>query len=307
MIISIIICTYNRSQYLKKVLENLLLLKNDGSFDHEIIIVDNNSKDNTQEIVESYILKNNKFKYFFEPKQGKSNALNTGISRSIGDIIAFTDDDVIINNDWVQNIANFSKENDFDAIGGRIIPLYCDGTPQWIKDCSDILSGPIVNHDYGEEIQPYNKKMLPFVGANMVIKQKMFKDYGGFNVRLGAGTGTMGEDSEFYRRLQSANMRIFYNPKILIIHPVDKNRMNLKYFAQWHMSSGKHFALKNIEDKKKDLVFIFGAPRYLFREVIHFLWCMVKSIGNTRLFIKAYTEFFIRIGMIKAYRYEHLH
>ncbi len=302
MKISIIISTYNRSKLLEITLKNLLSLNCDNSFKYEIIIVDNNSNDNTKETVQSYISKNKRFKYLFEPKQGVSNARNTGINNAKGEILAFTDDDVKIEEDWLQNIVNFSYNQDFDALGGKVIPLYPIDTPQWIKDCNDILCGPIVCHDYGETIQTYNNLMLPFIGANMIFKHKTLDEIGGFNVLIGLGLGTMGEDSEIFRRLQKYNKKIIYNPNIIIFHPIERNRMNLKYIAQWHISQGKYLTFKNLEINNKALICIFGVPRYLFREVINLLWDMLKSLNNKRAFIKSYTELFVRFGMIFAYR-----
>jgi len=302
MKISIIVSTYNRSKSLEKVIKNILSLKYDGSFNYEIIIVDNNSKDNTKEIVESYFLKSNRLRYIFEPKQGVSNARNAGINSAKGEILAFTDDDVIINEDWLQNIVNFSKNHDFDALGGKVIAMYPKETPQWIKDCKDILCGPIVSHDYGDSVQSYNNSMLPFIGANMIIKHKTLDEIGCFNILIGLGHGTMGEDSEIFRRLQINNKKIIYNPDIIIFHPVDTDRMNLKYFAKWHMAQGKYLTSKNIENNNINFVYLFGAPRYLFREAIYLLWKMIKSLNNKRLFIKAYTDLFVRFGMIIAYR-----
>ena len=242
MKISIIIATYNRSYSLVKMIGSLLAINTDISFDYEIIIIDNNSKDNTKEIVEAFILKDDKVKYFFEAKQGKSYAMNAGINHANGEILAFTDDDVLLDKNWLLNIAHFSLEHDFDALGGKVLPLYPDNTPQWIKDCKDILNGPIVCHDYGETIKVYNDKMLPFVGANIVIKLKVLKELGLFNPLIGVGTGAMGEDTEYFRRLQKANKKIYYNPSVLILHPVGIDRMNLLYFAKWNFGFGIYTA-----------------------------------------------------------------
>src|SRR3990167_2999593 len=94
MYLSVIIATYNRCENLKEALRTLYQQENDGTFDYEIIVIDNNSKDQTREVVESFIAKEGlKVRYIFEPIQGKVYALNTGITHAKGEIVAFTDDD----------------------------------------------------------------------------------------------------------------------------------------------------------------------------------------------------------------------
>ena len=302
MLISIIICTHNRPRRLSKMLESLICLKYDNSFNYEMIIVDNNSTDNTKQIIESYILKNNKIKYHLERNRGISNARNAGINISKGEIIAFTDDDIILDNNWLLNIAQFNLKFEFDAIAGRVLPLYPENTPQWIKDCRDLLNGPIVCHDHGGTIQLYNSKMFPFVGANMIIKRKLFDEVGVFNTDLGPGKGTMGDDTEFFRRIQNLNKKIYYNPNVLIIHPVEKERMNFKYFAKWNISYGKYLVFKNNKNHEKNVVLIFGIPRYLYRGILISFWKMIKFINNKNQFVESWCNLFKIIGMMFAYR-----
>lgn len=93
--------------------------------------------------------------YFFEEKDGKSHVLNRGITVSGGDTIAFLDDDVIVDKNWLTNIWKCFKQYNCDAVGGRILPLYPKKTPRWAIENKDLLSGPIVRHDYGEETKIY--------------------------------------------------------------------------------------------------------------------------------------------------------
>ena len=110
MLISIIIATYNRRSHLILTLESLLKQQTDASFEYEVIVVDNNSNDATKTAVESEFSKwNGRLKYFLEPNKGKSYAMNKGINESKGQIIAFTDDDVIVDPRWLLNIVKCCK------------------------------------------------------------------------------------------------------------------------------------------------------------------------------------------------------
>ena len=97
MDISIIICTYNRSESLKRTLQSLKEMSVSDDIEWELLIVDNNSTDNTREAVNDFTKTSGlNCRYVFESKQGLSNARNRGVKEACGEIIAFTDDDVIV-------------------------------------------------------------------------------------------------------------------------------------------------------------------------------------------------------------------
>src|SRR5580658_11381821 len=105
MKITVVICTYNRSASLGKTLASVAVSTMPDSVAWEILVIDNNSRDKTREVVEEFVHRYpDRFRYVFEPKQGKSNALNTGIREARGEILAFTDDDVTVEAGWLQNL-----------------------------------------------------------------------------------------------------------------------------------------------------------------------------------------------------------
>src|SRR5271156_2755228 len=95
MKLSDILCTYNRAESLAKALASIAQSTVPDSIQWEVLVVDNNSRDATRSVVEEFWWRDpSRFRYLFEPKQGKSNALNAGIQQARGEILAFTDDDV---------------------------------------------------------------------------------------------------------------------------------------------------------------------------------------------------------------------
>ncbi len=301
MQITIVLCTYNRQRSLFHALQSLSELEIDAALEYEIVAVDNNSSDQTKGTVESFIKKNSHVRYVFEPKQGISNARNAGIANAKGEIILFVDDDVIIDPKMLTNIMHFTKEHDFDAIGGRVLPLYSPQTPQWIKDCRDILSGPIVCHDYGDKIKLYDQTMFPFIGAMMVVKKNVFEELGGFKPELGVGSGLLGEDTEFFIRIRNAGKKIYYNPDLLVWHPVEKSRVRLFYVARWSFMAGRYMAIQNTMTEDKGLIYYWGIPRYLFPRTLKNLGSFLLTIGNRKEFIKSLRNLFINFGMLSGY------
>jgi len=199
--ISVIICTYNRCESLKDTLDSLLVQECDGSFDYEVIVVDNNSKDSTKEVVESYRPKfRGKLRYAFESNQGLSYARNRGIREAKGEIIAFTDDDCSPKREWLSKIKDiFQEDKQLDAILGEAV--WEDGSPMYKND--SVLRGN---------------------GLNMVFRKDLFEDIGYFDINLGSGSvGCSADDLEFVYRARKNNRNIQPIEDIIVVH---KHRAN---------------------------------------------------------------------------------
>ena len=167
MDISVIICTYNRSGSLRRTLEHIRKMTVSERVNWELLVVDNNSKDDTPAVVESFKKSTNiRCRYIFEINQGLSFARNAGINNATGEIIVFTDDDVLVDNNWINNIYDaFKTHGDVACIGGKILPAWEKSPPKWLK-------GELLNIlalcDLGEE-----KKYLSEVkvwGANLSFR-----------------------------------------------------------------------------------------------------------------------------------------
>ena len=128
---SVIIATYNRAEELGKTLESLMNLEVSGAW--EVIIVDNNSRDNTRDVV---VEKAKSFpvslRYLMEKEQGRSAALNAGILAAQGDIIAVTDDDVRVDPLWLQNAEHALAQLHCDYLGGKALPIWSGPLPDWL-------------------------------------------------------------------------------------------------------------------------------------------------------------------------------
>jgi glucosyl-dolichyl phosphate glucuronosyltransferase len=281
--ISVIMATYNRCASLKDTLNNLLVQEVAGSFDYEILVVDNNSKDKTKEVINSYLPGfKGKLKYLFELRQGKSYALNTAVKEAKGEIIAFCDDDVIVDPMWIFKIGKFFKEFDCDAMGGRVLPLYTAKTPSWVIKNKDLLVGPVVRHDYGEDIKLYDRSLMrAFLGSNMAIKSGILNELGFFRTDLGPGQGSTGEDTDIFERLQKAGAKIYYNGQASVLHPVPEERITFRYLIKYYFVLGKYYTKKNLAELVKDKpVCYFGVPRYLLKAAVVNLIKMISLIWN---------------------------
>src|SRR5436190_609774 len=128
---SIVIATYNRAAVLKHTLASLSQLQPDASW--EVIVVDNNSPDDTRQVVDTAALSFPvPLTYAFEQQQGRSAALNCGFRLAGGNIIVTTDDDVRVEPDWLNRIDAGLEKQHCDYVGGRVLPLWEGPTPRWL-------------------------------------------------------------------------------------------------------------------------------------------------------------------------------
>lgn len=302
-LISIIICTYNRPGTIEKVLESLLSQRLDGSFLFEVVLVDNNPDGLTKPVAESY---QNKFagnlRYFLESVRGKSNAMNRGVKEAKGNILVFTDDDVIADVTWLSTVIDFFHQHECDGVGGRVLPIYPEETPQWVKDNAVQLAGGVVIYDYGEREFVYDRSYYPFIGANFAFRRRVFDSCGLFRTDLGPGMPVMGEDTEFIERLVKQGKKLFYCGKAVIWHPVDLKRVTLKHMIPWHIALGRFAARMEIENKEEKYIFWFGVPRYLIRKIFSDIGILVVSLFDRMKFFNACRGFFRHLGMIQEYR-----
>ena len=250
---TVVVCTFNRSESLRRMLKSLRDVVIPDHLSCEVIIVDNNSTDDTRLVFEE-IEKcfESKIRYVFENKTGLSNARNRGIREASGEIIAFTDDDVIVDKHWIQNIDKAFKEySDVVCVGGKILPIWEVSKPKWLK--TD-LYGYLALLDNGDSVAYMGA--LDIWGANFAVKSEMFKRYGLFDTNLGRIQKKLysGEEAEFLQRLQSAGEKILYYPLSIIYHNVPPHRMSKKYIRKWEFDRGELEGLLMVNTKYLDIM-----------------------------------------------------
>jgi glycosyltransferase involved in cell wall biosynthesis len=238
MKITVILCTYNRSQSLARTLESLAASTFLDAVEWEVLVVDNNSNDQTRDVVEDFCRRYpGRFRYFFEPRQGKSYALNAGVREARGDVLAFTDDDVTFEPTWLENLAVPFGTGEWAGVGGRTLLAQAFSPPRWLVP-SDSLGVLAAFFDLGTE--PCELRQPPF-GANMAFRREMFNKYGLFRTELGPRPGSQirNEDTEFGRRLMAAGERLRYEPSAVVYHPLPQERVNKKYLLAWWFDYGR--------------------------------------------------------------------
>lgn len=261
--ISIILCTHNRSHFLPGCLQSLIEQKNNR--DYEIVAVDNASKDNTWEILTEIKRKNGNcpLTILQENRLGKSYALNTALQKSSGDIFLFTDDDVIVNPFWVAHAESAFADSSIDGVGGKILPKWEGSVPTWF---SAYLYPNLALIDYGDVAFDINSDK-PYYGANMAFRRRVFNEIGDFRIDLGRrGDMLLGnEDTEFCKRALTKGYRLVYDPHMIVNHIISSNRLTKSYFHEYHFRMGETMVLSG-RDAGKGYAKVLRIPLWRIKE-----------------------------------------
>jgi glucosyl-dolichyl phosphate glucuronosyltransferase len=292
MKITVILCTYNRCQTLARALESAAALRLPESVEWEVLVVDNNSTDQTRQVIEGFCCRYpGHFRYLFEKRQGKSYALNAGIQEARGDVLAFTDDDVTFEPTWLQNITACLERGDSVGAGGRTYPQEAFSAPRWLGLGNPHALGPFAMFDLGGE--PGELTEPPF-GNNMAYRREAFEKYGGFRTELGPRPGSeiRGEDTEFGQRLLSAGERLRYEPSAIVYHAVPAHRIQKAYFLDWWFDKAR------AEIRERGIptdtgLFVAGIPLYFFRRLAVWTLRWMCSVSPSRRFFNRRQTWFV--------------
>jgi len=282
--VSVVISTYNRCNLLAHALESLRH-QEPVDVSYEILVVDNNSTDETKNVTQRFIDQDpEKFRYIFEPKQGLSYGRNAGIANARAEVIAFTDDDVCVTGDWVARIkAGFLAEPGADFLGGKVLPRWSGAPPEWLTRAHWT---PLALLDYGD--QPFYvdaNRPLSLIGANCAFRKSVFEQVGLFRAdyqRVKNGVGSL-EDHELLLRLWQAGHKGIYLPDLTFTAEVQDDRLEKSYHRVWHTGHGRfHALLRSDLLERSKLGKIFGVPAHLYRralsDAVH--WTISQLFGQ---------------------------
>jgi glucosyl-dolichyl phosphate glucuronosyltransferase len=229
--ISAVVCTLNRSDYLRKAIKSLAEQTLESSM-FEVLVVDNHSTDNTKAVVTEEFAHVPNLKYIFEPILGLSQARNTGWQQAQGNYIAYLDDDAIANPRWLEQIirAFETVTPQPGCVGGKVEPIWEAPRPDWLPD--ELL--PLLTVvDWSNTPIVLNKDQY-IAGANMAFPKMLLEAVEGFNVNLGRKGKSLLSNEELLLRnkLQEKNYEIYYDPEIAVKHHVSASRLAKSWFVK---------------------------------------------------------------------------
>jgi glycosyltransferase involved in cell wall biosynthesis len=295
IIISVVVCTYNRSLLLRNCLASLA--SQDVAIEqYEVIVVDNCSTDDTDAVIQEFIKGHKNFCGFKEDNLGLSHARNRGWKEALGEYVAYIDDDAVPFSDWIAQIKSFSeRRSQVLVFGGPYESFSMVPVPAWFPP------------DYGNLRLEGNERPIAIgeewiSGTNMIIKKELLLELGGFNTSLGMSGSRIsyGEETRLLLDLKTQNISVYYVPKIKVRHLIADYKMRLSWLLSSSYEVGKCSALT------------FGVHRSLRSHISCIGACTLAGIGKLfafgagpykrRIFV-SFSPLFIEFGALVEYVY----
>jgi glucosyl-dolichyl phosphate glucuronosyltransferase len=286
--ITVLIPTYNRAAVLSQTLEALTSVERSG-IDLNIVIIDNNSSDNTGEVVKAYETRLPLF-YLRETRPGKSCALNKALREcALKEIVVFADDDITPTPNWFREIvSSVQKWPGISAFGGKIEPIWPGNkqpdwtTPDWI------MAFGFSRHHYAEGEAFYKPPACPF-GPNFWVRKGVFQKVPFFDETLIWGptprNRIMGDEAGFLMELQRNGFEILYYPKAEVYHRILPTACTLGWLRQRAYTHGR------------GEIRLHGWHRRDIYARSKILWCMVLAVDECYAALRFLGGLFLRNSM----------
>lgn len=226
---SIVICTFNRCNFLKETIVSIIESLRDRN-DCELLIIDNNSTDHTAEIVKSFTHLGS-VRYFLETNQGLSHARNRGMKEVQGEIIVYLDDDIELPSNYFDICDSIFQDPEIVISGGKVLPFKVE-IPEWLPKNYYFL---VSVYDLGNE--PKFVKYL--MGGNFAIRREVAKKIGSYSTELGRKGKSLagGEEIDYQNRAKELGCKIFYHPEQNILHKINE-KLNKNYVLRYAFELG---------------------------------------------------------------------
>ncbi len=287
--LDVVVPTYNRSRLLQRTLLSLLHAPIPSDLDLNIVIADNNSKDDTEQVVAEIAAQaERRISYIQVKRQGLSSARNGGIAAGDGDLIGFIDDDEEIHEDWFHVVAREFADPETQFIGGPYLGNWAAPAPPWLPPGYHAAIGvipPKPRAPFGGDFQG----ML--MGGNAVLRRSVFDRVGLYSPKLGrSGKGLLSdEDAEFFGRLCDAHLRGMYVPDLIIYHHIPADRLTRAYHRRWCYWRGASQGIA-ARERKEPVPSILGVPRYKIGRALKGLVSLPRDLLLTREAGKAFAD-----------------
>ncbi|HYV35953.1 MAG TPA: glycosyltransferase [Gemmataceae bacterium] len=296
---TVAVCTWNRASLLDQTLTAMRRLHIPEGFDWELLVVNNNCTDDTDAVIAKHSAAL-PIKRLFEPVSGQSNARNCAIQHAAGDWIVWTDDDVLVDADWLgafaQTAARFPKAV---AIGGRVEPWFPSEPDPDLLTAFHVLRIGYCGVDHGLEERPLNAGEL-IAGANMAYDANFARGVL-FDPRFGRKKDFQGggDDLAYFSAIQAMGALAVWSPQMLVRHYVAPERMTLAYLKRYFADAGEQEILaKGIPAGAR----LFGVPRWLLRRQLEGLVVSLCSrvVTNRTASLLRQRDYWLVKGMVRG-------
>lgn len=258
--VTVAICCYNAAEYLPKLFDQLV--KQSCPLSWEILVIDNNSTDNSETIINDFAKSSIvPIRMVKETQLGIPFARNRAISESWSStFLAFIDSDELPDTNWLATAITSLQTQTADSVGGEI-ELDLSLRPAWLSDSLLPFLGQV---NYGNHPFPIQDRSTPIWSGNIAYRLSLFAGTPPFDTRYtrkGKGIGG-GSDGILFRQLLASGAMMLYEPEMRIKHIIPKEKLTRRYFLKLHFIAGKKSGLYELSNTQGTS--IFGVPRYMF-------------------------------------------
>ena len=271
ILISAVVCTFNRSDLLANLLEGLCRQAVEKS-EYEIIVVDNKSRDNTRHVVRGFCKDYPNVRYCFEAQQGLSHARNRGWREARGEYVAYIDDDCKAPEQWLAVARAVILEKSPGVLGGPYYAFYNSPKPAWWRDRYQ-------SREHVEKARALRENEY-LSGGNIFFRREILEALGGFDTHLGMSGGSLayGEETALLRcvRNRMPDELIYYDPALFVYHLVPARKMSLLWTARQRFADGRYsYLVFRNEDTGSDV-----GHRRLLKQAVKTLLVLVSDLGR---------------------------
>jgi glucosyl-dolichyl phosphate glucuronosyltransferase len=298
---TIIICTFNRSCLLDHTLGQLRCLDVPACAEWEILVVNNNSTDDTDAVIQCHS-EQLPIRRLWEPRTGKSHAANLAVREAHGDLLLWTDDDVLVDRNWLSSFIQAARANpDASFFGGPIAPWFEIEPPAWITaQLSSIGSCFAIREGFKEPFTPVGPRYLPY-GANMATRPHCF-DGRPFDVRLGpqGDTEIRGEEEALLHQCLKDGLNGLWVRDAMVQHFIPKERLTERFVWNFYFGYGRTEVRAGLVPQTKE---IFGLPRWAVRRYLEsaVVSKILSPMKNER-WLRAFKDAATCRGVFREYR-----
>jgi glucosyl-dolichyl phosphate glucuronosyltransferase len=264
MRLSVAICTWNRSNLLRKALAHFADNVVPPEEPWELLVVNNNCTDDTDSVINSFVDRL-PIKQIFEPTPGLSNARNAAVRNAGGEYILWTDDDAVVDQNWLlAYVSAFSRYKHAVFFGGPIYPWFEGTPPKWItSDTVSVIGSAFGAYDFGPVEIAFTRSTLPY-GANYAIRMDWHRGHY-YDPKLGINPNgiVMGEETMLMSAVIEKGGVGFYLPSAQVRHWVPQSRQSLRFFSSYYIGCGR--TQNRMYDWPTGAT-IFGKPRWLWKK-----------------------------------------
>jgi glucosyl-dolichyl phosphate glucuronosyltransferase len=305
--ITVAICTFNRAESLRRTLDSVARMVVPTDLAWELVIVNNNSTDHTDEVISEYF-EQLPVKREFEPQPGHSIARNRAIDAAKGEYIVWTDDDVIVDANWLKAYAEaFRQWPDAAVFGGRIIPRFAIPAAKWAVESELILEGAYARRDLGSDTQPlcFAEHRIPY-GANFAIRAKEQRAFRyDPNLGLAPNRRRYHDEVDVIERLLKSGARGYWIPSARVEHCIGREKQTLRYIIEFQTAIGETDAFL-CKTGMSATRFWFGVPRRLWPQLLkrYLLYRWHRLVSPPTVWVERLQRYAYTRGLLKYWLHQ---